>query len=522
MDIDFTYLRATLRAAKEMARDLTVRRPQTERDEKRRAAQHWLRAHSARVAAIAERIVAAYGDAYEANTSKQLPADAVPQRQTYLDVKLRFGAVTAFVLSALCSSVRLNVTYAVPDPIAVAAGTFIATAIAGITYAFGHVTIERYPNQPQKALEVLEIWEKWVAAATLAGMGLFLGADLIASLSASLSGVYDGAVIVLAVTGALLAGLLLVTADLHGWSTRYARAYRKVMDVEYGLTELLTTIDPTAPVTPVTPAAPPKASIIRQGAFTTALVIALGCAAAPPAAMAQAATTTTATTARVFVDHSGSTDAPLMRQRIGEFFDLARAGSTTGIGAWELFRFYGQSFEAASRYTWAIETFAPESCPPAKLTALERVSAEAHAIAERRAADACKAGSYRQQQEFDARAAKSLERAKQALFDPTPTPGSCTALRELFVRISEEPARLNAAVLILSDGNDTCQRNRLTPIPAPKGPHNVVMVIVPAANSPLTPGEQFQARRRHWSRIAPWVRVEPGSTLGPDLFRKTN
>jgi hypothetical protein len=539
MDLDLTFLRSVVRTAGAWLNDLRVVRPRRDRDQKRREARRWSDGQSSRMTSTKKRIVDGYAAEHEAHTGEPPGEHAVPERKSYIDVVLRLAAVVLCAGGAIAASVHLYAAANLTQVAALTSGAVVAAGAAFVAYAFGKLLTDRYQREPQTALAVTEGYAKRAGLLVLFGIALFFGADLIAQMAPTLTGAFDLSVIVCAVGAPLLAGLLLTTADLRGWSVPYAYAYRLVIRAERVLADLDAATEPDHERDAVG-TAPFGTRGGRGGAATAGAIVLMlaagvqaaerptapaGAAVAPvvaavaaPAADAAPGKASREPVGRIFKDDSGSPDPAITRKRIEQFLAMAPGMTAIAGRKWQLFRFYGQSFETDPVHTWELPPYVPPACDNPKLTGRIAVSARGRQDALDRSAQECEKKHAQHRKDFDTLQVTNLEQARKALLDPAKTRGTCTALRELFERFSDEPAGLNRTVIVISDGAETCHPRRASPIPPPPGEFKVVMVVVPPAKSAVMAGDHFQKIKRYWGAIAPWVTVVSGSSFGPDLF----
>ena len=373
MYIDHRHLLDVERDCGRHLTDVDVVRARADRAAAEARAREWLDGHEPAVVVLVGRNMAAYAHAFEAMNGAPPAGDAEPEPNGRFHLLQRAAALVMLAVGCVFGGMQLHVMFGLGGLGAATLGTGLALATAVMLYTFGKLIVAAHAREPRYALARLERWQRFASLALLGAVALFL-ADRIAG-RASDGGTFlrSAAMAILAIAPPVLTGLMLASADVHGWSGPYVRIHRRLGRVIGRMATLRTrcgyAADAREYVSGHEGPAENFSSTRRNGRHATthiAITLFLLTAIAPVAAAGATSDSAEAPSKRgeLWIDESGSPDPTVLKTRIDEFFAMAPEVARRGVDTWAFYRFYSQTFEASPVHIWELSPFSPPECPP--------------------------------------------------------------------------------------------------------------------------------------------------------------
>jgi hypothetical protein len=195
----------------------------------------------------------------------------------------------------------------------------------------------------------------------------------------------------------------------------------------------------------------------------------------------------------------------------------------SGIGDWDVFAFAGDAYSAAAVYTIRFPVPAtPECRNQARRGELSGMFSSI-AEAEKKKQEA-ECGRFRAEARarYETEVDSAIRNAHERVLKHFPAEPGRTCLLDLMMRIAEG-SPVPAAVLIVTDGEETCRPGNRRVIGAPRGQMAVVMTVAPMQKlrAGQTQHERFTQTKDQWKRWVPWVQVVAPYSLTPELLRES-
>jgi hypothetical protein len=228
------------------------------------------------------------------------------------------------------------------------------------------------------------------------------------------------------------------------------------------------------------------------------------------------------TRGEVWIDRSESTFAAGVEQTVETAFTVLPRLAEAGVRQWDLYGFAGKAFSAKPFNSMILPPLSSSGClaPPPEFE-IDRIFRNTAHAATARQEKLCDDQRQAELRKYHAAVNNALQSARAGLSGLTAEAPHRTCLVELLSRVSDPRLDPPRYVLIVTDGEETCEPRIHAALPAPAAPVSAVMVIVPekTPKNGRTPRQHLSAVEEYWRRVAPWVQIVPSFAVNEKVLR---